>query len=297
MSQHAFELVDRTSTMASIPRISPYPIPSFSHWRWNMPHMELHNQHKSVYYATVASRSTKRMVQLFEKRRIEKAERAFRAERERLVAEQRQRYDDVSRLLSAPQELWAGVNHAVLLNRFALQDHSSATVEGLSRHGKLTTDHYARLIESLSAGCVVDLLKATECRFDLPLAYKKAADWSGHSRAREAAALLERADATLEGRCNDEAFQRADGDLPYMWIHRVSTRSRIRVRRDGCSRGASKRDHVLACHAEPLLDRQPARGCIDFLIPQRTPRGFSYDRNVRDVDVGMAFGEGLPTVR
>jgi hypothetical protein len=211
----------RASTMAAA-RISPYPVPSFNQWRYNYPmRAPAHNQWKGVFYESGTTKHMQRQTLLREKRRMQTAENTFRAEREAVIkahpdvlkqalaessataaaaAAQQQR----SRAAGAAHQ--ALVRHCVTMNGLGLTELSAPPMSDLARQGKLSAGHFADLLDSLAAPRVVEMLMHTEAKFNFPEALKRAADWAGNSRAREASSLLEQAHAALQGGARVEHF-------------------------------------------------------------------------------------------
>jgi hypothetical protein len=185
------------------PRISPLPVPSFTHFRWNLPlRGQAHEQWKAVYRHTGQSQASQRVDRLLEKRRVDAAEKTFREVRERLLGQHAGSFATVNASTPVP----GAVNHCAALNRYGLTDISAPLALDLARSGKLDTVAFADILESLAAPDVVTMLQQTETTFDLAEAMKRAADWSGNARARHAATLLDLAQASVAGGARAEHY-------------------------------------------------------------------------------------------
>lgn len=167
-------------------RISPLPVPSFHHWRFNMPTFgNLHNQWKGVYYPSALRPQHVQSILLAKKRRVEREEKAFRGRRDaalRAWDANAGKAPTVAQLLPALEGL----------NRVALHDVASGNMfDIVAAFPQLSAAVGADVIASYSAPGVVEMLLRVETDYDVPQAFKRAGDWGGHSRCRSASQLLD----------------------------------------------------------------------------------------------------------
>eukprot|EP00672_Neobodo_designis_P024172 CAMPEP_0174847684 /NCGR_PEP_ID=MMETSP1114-20130205/13064_1 /TAXON_ID=312471 /ORGANISM="Neobodo designis, Strain CCAP 1951/1" /LENGTH=526 /DNA_ID=CAMNT_0016081965 /DNA_START=167 /DNA_END=1747 /DNA_ORIENTATION=+ len=156
-------------------------------------------QHSGVYYASGMPAANRRVALLGLKRYAEAAEGAFRDKRQALVDGHASHVAAFRNAKGTPEATFALLKHCEALNGHALTDVATPVVDDLVQGGRLDALAFARQIESLAAHDVVAMLRKAETDNDALEAQKRAADWDGTARAREASRLLDLAHASVEG--------------------------------------------------------------------------------------------------